>query len=511
MLEPLQRSSAPKRRVSVVKNFAAPINGWAVENDFMAAAPNTARILRNIVPRQNSAYVRYGSTLKHNLSQSTRSLYEFDNGAVQQLIAGAGGDLFLVDVEPPSSETSIGTGFESDVWSAVMMSNAADVASLVMVNGEDGIQVWNGTVLTKAVTVPAIDKLETVTTFKNRLWFTEKETASLWYGQPLSNNPTTLTEFPIGPLLRLGGKIVAISSLSMDGGAGPDDYLVAVSSNGEIVVFSGIDPATDMTLVGLFKGARPLSNRCLKKSGSDLVYYGSSGPQRMSELFAAVEGLEGTPIAIRTAFEEAMYDKVPELGWELIAYQRRSWMLFNVVDNFPTVFRQFVLNLETNAWFEITGWNAVCFCVFKGDLYFATHNGKILKADFGFNDDGKPIEFDYMQSWVQFETSAVKKFNQAQITIKSNSVPKIAVDMMVNYREELPKSQPGFAPEVKVSPWDVSPWDTSEWSGSDIFYINTFGLSNLGYVGALRYRGKVDNSTHELYGFRILFEEGEIL
>jgi hypothetical protein len=116
-----------------------------------------------------------------------------------------------------------------------------------------------------------------------------------------------------------------------------------------------------------------------------------------------------------------------------------------------------------------------------------------------------------MQTWNQFETTSRKKFNMAQVTINANSVPKIEVDMNVDFKNVLPKSQPGFAPAVEVTPWDVSPWDISPWSGTSIYYLTSFGLQNNGYVGALRYRGLVKDSTHELMGFRIAFEEGAFL
>jgi hypothetical protein len=513
MLEPLTRSKSPRRRVSTVKNFGAPTSGWAVANDFMAVAPNTALILKNIVPRQNTAAVRAGSKTIASVTGRIESMYAFSGGVLDHLVVAASGKLYKVALPvgvTPAAVTEIGTGFANSVWSAVMMANAADKEMLVLVNGVNDIQVWDGTALIDVTTAPTT-RVQTVTTFKNRLWFTETGTASLWYGEPLSNKPTTLTEFPIGALLRSGGSLVAVNSLTMDGGSGPDDYLVAVSSNGEIVVFSGIDPGSDMVLVGLFRGAKPLSNRCLKKSGSDLIYYGSSGPQLMSELFNAREGIEGQPIAIRTAFENAMHGQSFSFCWDFVSYPARSWVVFNIVDYFPTSMKQYALNLETNAWFEIEGWNGLAWSTCQDKLYFGTANGAIVQADVGLNDNGKAIQFDFMQSWNQFETASTKKFNQAQVTIKADAPPVIAVDIMLNYVQKTPKSQPGFSDSIITTPWNTAKWNASKWSGSEVFYLNSFGLAGVGAVGALRYRGQLIDSTHELYGFRILFEEGDVL
>ena len=514
MLTPLRSPRASKRRVSGILNFPAPVGGWVSDDATNGASVNTARILENLVPTQNMIYVRNGSKTISIVTGAVETLASFDNGVKQELLCAAGPTVYKVpdtSGETNTAGVAVKTGFSNARWQTVMMSNAADEAALVLVNGDDGIWHYDGTAMTEAPASATNKTVSNVINFKGRLWFTKKGSLVLYYGDVLSNKPTTLTPFPIGPILRNGGEIIAINSLSMDGGSGPDDYLVVVTSRGEIVVYSGVDPTDDFKLVGVFKASKPLSKRCLIKSGSDLVFYGSNGPQLLTRLFTQPEGLDALSIAIRSEFENRMYAASPAFGWDLINYPRRSWMLFNVPVQGVNVLDQFVLNLESQSWFRIRGWNGISWATHEGNLFFGTLNGCVILADYGGADDTRAIDFDYMQSWFGFETSSRKKFNMAQVTIQANSVPKIAVDMNVDYKEEPPLSQPGFAPEVKVSPWNVSPWDTSQWSGSDLYYVNSFGLTNIGYVGALRYRGQLKGSSHILHGFRVAFEEGEFL
>jgi hypothetical protein len=333
----------------------------------------------------------------------------------------------------------------------------------------------------------------------------------VYYGEVLSTAPVTLTAFPIGPLLRNGGEIIAINSLSMDGGSGPDDYLVCISSRGEIVVFSGIDPGTDFQLVGIFEASKPLSRRCLTKSGSDLVYYGSNGPQLLTRLFSTSEGLETMALAIRTEFEDAMFVGQDYFGWDVIQYAKRGWLLFNVPIQDRRISDQYVVNLESQAWFRIKGWNAASWTIHDTKLYFGSHDGRVILADVGTTDDDLDVEFDFLHSWQEFDTSSRKKFNMAQVTVESLAPPDILVDINVDFTKTEPKSRPNFGPQAVFSPWDVSPWNTSPWSSSSTFFVKSFGLADIGYVGALRYRGKLRNTTHTLYGFRIAYEEGEFL
>jgi hypothetical protein len=144
-------------------------------------------------------------------------------------------------------------------------------------------------------------------------------------------------------------------------------------------------------------------------------------------------------------------------------------------------------------------------------LYFGSFDGKVRVADVGTTDDGVEVDFDFLQSWQEFDSTSRKKFNMAQVTIESDAPPDILVDINVDFAKVEPKSRPNFGAQAIASPWNTSPWNTSPWSSSETFYVKSFGLADTGYVGALRYRGKLKNSTHTLYGFRIAYEEGEFI
>lgn len=514
MLTPLRSPRAPRRQVSNIQNFPAPVGGWVSNATAIGSGAATAVILENIVPKQNRAFVRSGSKTICKLPAAVETLADFDNGTEEVLIAFAGSSIYAIpatDDDALVDAEELGSTFANARWQTVMASNGADKTSLVMVNGEDGIWGYDGTALVEAPASAANLSVDNIITFKSRLWFTKKGEATIYYGEVLSTSPVELTPFPIGPLLRNGGEIMAINSLSMDGGSGPDDYLVCVSSRGEIVVFSGIDPADDFQLVGIFKAAKPLGRRCLTKSGSDLIYYGANGPQMLTRLFNSPDGLETFALPIRTEFEDAILNGQSVFGWDLIGYSKRGWVLFNIPQQLQNTFDQFVVNLESQAWFRIKGWNGISWVIHKTKLYFGTYGGNVIVADVGTNDDGLDVSFDFMQSWQEFDSPSRKKFNMAQVTIESNSVPQILVDMNVDFTQTQPTSRPGFGPPALSTPWDVSPWNTSPWSGVSKFFVEAFGLSGTGYVGAFRYRGRIRTSTHVLYGFRIAYEEGAFI
>lgn len=506
-----------RRRISEVKNFSPPIDGWVDLNDIGAQSPRAALILRNMIPTRNSVYVRPGSKTINNVGASCRTLVSYRSGNHADLIAGAGGKLFEVPIDfdtmTPEPPIELGTGFSNDMWQTVSMANAADEVALILVNGADGLKRYNHIDgLTTVTTTPNILTLVNVTSHKGRLWFLDLNTSVAYYGEPLSNEPATLTAFPVGPFLKQGGYLVCMESWPRDGGSGPDDYLVFISNLGEIVVFQGLDPAEDFSLVGTFKGPRPLGPRTLTKMATELVLYSGFGPMILSDIFLKEGNVEPSLSPIRNHFIDWATINSLAFGWQAFQCSTRSWMIFNVPIVPPSVFNQFVMNIDTRSWFEITDWNGQVFCTHLGYKFFGDNVGKIKVCDFGESgDDGNAILADFMSTWNEFDSSFIKKFNMAQVTIKSNVVPEIAVDMMLNYSEAIPVNEPGFSGKVKSSPWNISPWNVSPWSGTPSWYTQWFGLAGQGSVGAFRYRTKILDSYHELFSYRIAYEQGEIL
>src|SRR5581483_8943538 len=100
---------------------------------------------------------------------------------------------------------------------------------------------------------------------KRRLWYVlANSTVVAFLPTDAIQGPVAGT-LDLGSLFTLGGHVVAISDWSSDGGEGPQNYLVILSSRGQAVVYSGTDPtnANAWSLVGVFNLAPPLGRRCM--------------------------------------------------------------------------------------------------------------------------------------------------------------------------------------------------------------------------------------------------------
>lgn len=150
---------------------------------------------------------------------------------------------------------------------------------LVICNGADAVRNYDGTSWSEpAITGVSSSTLSYVFPFKSRLFFIERNTTDAWY-LPVDSIAGAANTLTVGAELRLGGTLVAGATLTHDGGSGPDDYCVFVSSEGEVVIYSGTDPDNALTwgLAGVFRIGRPIGDRCLVKTGGDLAVLTQDG------------------------------------------------------------------------------------------------------------------------------------------------------------------------------------------------------------------------------------------
>ena len=78
------------------------------------------------------------------------------------------------------------------------------------------------------------------------MWVIENDTLSAWY-LPVDSVGGAATEYDLSGIFRLGGYLLAGGTWTMDAGEGVDDYWIAVTSEGEVVVYQGTDPSSANT------------------------------------------------------------------------------------------------------------------------------------------------------------------------------------------------------------------------------------------------------------------------
>ena len=470
----------------------APVGGWNARDPLDGMSELDAVSLVNFFPEQRRIELRKGYR-SHSTgmgSVAVESLFEFNNqSGTRQLIACGNGNIYNATTSGAAA-TSLASGFSEDRWQAINFR-----ARLVLVNGTDQPKQWDGASLTDATYtgIGTDNNLIDITHYRNRLYFVEKNTASVWYTSSPDVITGALTEFPLQSLLRHGGQIQAITGWSTAAGASINEYFVAVSTNGEVLVYSGPNPAdASWTLVARAKFPPPVGRRCLLNYGKDCYIITTSG---IISLGAALYGpqsagdYETLTDKIQTAFNEAARDLSGNFGWQAINYPRGHYLLVNVPLVEGSQAEQYVMNTESGSWCKFKGMKAVCWCVFGDELYFGGPSGVVYKADTGKNDNGMKIAASIEHSFNYFgDRQQNKLFSLARPLIQATST---SFDVMIDVNTDFELRN--ITNTVSIDGDDGTPWGSpwgSPWSGSEKRLNNWYAVAGFGRCASLVLKGE---------------------
>lgn len=474
-------------------SLPAPTGGWNSRDPLADMPDNHAVVLENFFPSTGRVDMRRGFA-EHatGMSGNVETLIEYVplDGA-GELFAANGGSIY----EATSSGavgSAVSTGHTNDRWQYAQIGTAAGQI-IRLVNGDDTPLVYNGSTwaTTPAITGPTVANLVWVNNHQRRMWFGEKDSLSAWY---LSVNSIggAATEFSLAGIAKLGGYIMAMGTWTRDSGDGMDDVAVFITSEGEAIVYQGIDPSAASTwaLIGVFRIGKPIGRRCITKAGPDVVIITQDGFVPLSAVLSTDRSqtrLVSLSDQISKAVNDAVRTNKDVFGWQPIVYPKSTMMIFNVPTSAST-FEQYVFNTITGAPCKFTGQNALCWGLLNDDLYFGTTDGRVMKADTGTSDDGANIAADALQAFSYFKSPQSRKvFKMVECIFQSDGNPNAAVDFNVDFNISSPTATAEASP-VNSALWGISKWGIGVWGTSGQIYKSWRGVRGVGRAGSVRVR-----------------------
>jgi hypothetical protein len=516
MLQPLQNNSR-KAPVSNSVSTPAPVKGWNAKDALADMDPDWAITLDNIFPNLTDVELRggYDEHSTGNGSGAVETLVEYAGPSTKKLISCAGGSIY--DASSAGVASSIASGKTNDRWQTTMFGTAGG-NFLYMVNGADAPIYYDGSSFTtpSLTGVTATDIVDVIT-HQRRLFFAFNNSLIVGY-LAVNSIAGAVSTFDLGGLCTKGGRIEALASWTRDGGSGPDDIFVAITSEGECILYSGNDPGTaaNWILVGSsFDIGKPIGRRCVETVGSELVVTTQDGAIPLS-VFLPVDrlGAAGRALSdnIQNAFIAAARSYGSTFGWQSIHYPGGSYALFNIPIS-ATTSHQYVVNTQpgSRAWCRFTGQNAACWSLYNGDLYFgATTGGIVYKADTGTSDNGANIDYKIKPAFNYFGKRGVNKlFTLCRPHFTSNGSPAIAIDLNVDFSDLNPTSIP-TATTLNAALWDVSLWDSANWADDAVIadWITVYGI---GDCATPTIRGGENALTLKFSAYDMIWQVGNAL
>jgi hypothetical protein len=455
------------------KSIPAPIGGWN-RRDAIADMPETdAIILDNMIPGTEGVSLRNGrDTHVTGLGTYIESLMEYSPpSGVPKLFAAVPTAIYDVTAAGAVGAAAV-SSLTNGRWQHTMFATAS-ANFLVLANGADSVRNYDGSSwTTPSITNVSSADLIHVTAHAQRLWFVEKNKLDAWY-LGVSAISGAATKLPLGQFCKLGGYLVAIGSWSRDGGSGMDDMWVAVTSNGEVVIYSGTDPSssTTWTQVGVFKIPPPVGRRCIVKAGSDLGILTAVGLIPLSAVLAANQSgqaLVAITDKISGAFKDYYQRSGTAFGWQVIEYPEKQLILVNIPYTERSIQYQAVMNVRTGAWCRFTGFDFGCFSLLGSSLYAGDNTGTVWKYSLeGHDDDGDEISATILQAFTNCGSLLHKEVTQARPILMGPGNYTPVVEIKVDYDTRAPTAEAGVTATTEPL-WNVALWNVSFWSSGSV-------------------------------------------
>lgn len=477
------------KQISTVKTIPPPTGGWNRRDPLPGMPPEDAIVLDNLIPGRGSAALRRGyASHATGLGSFVESLMEYGGvGGTNKLFGATPTAIYNVTASGAVGAAEL-SSLTNGRWQHTMFATAAG-NYLVIANGADAVRNYDGSSWsTPSITNVTSSTLATVTAHAERLWFIENNTLNVWY-LPAAAIAGAATKFPLGSFCRLGGYLLAMGSWSRDGGAGPDDMAVFITSKGEVVVYSGSDPSSASTWsrVGTFRIPEPIGRRCLIKAGADLGALTSLGILPMSEVLdnnISGQSQQAITNKISGAFQEAYATVGGSFGWQVAEYPREKLLLVNVPIAERVTQHQYVLNIETGAWCRFLGVNAGCWAMMGSNLYFGGNNGVVYKYGVDYLDGTSTISATVQQAFSNFGVVGNKQFKAARPLVRAPEGYTPSVQLKLDYDTTAP-NLPATSAASSASLWDVALWDAAMWGNTSVPRSSWQGVTGIGVTASL--------------------------
>jgi hypothetical protein len=481
-----------KRIASEMRSLPAPVGGWNARDAVANMKESDAVVLDNFFPMASDVMGRKGYTNhKTGFAAAVESLLVYATSA-EKLFACAGTAIYNATAAGAVGTAEV-TGLTNSRWQHVNITTAGG-SFMYTVNGTDKPLLYDGSTWTAidnastpAITGVTTTTLKDVTLHKNRLWFAQENTLTAWY-LPTDSVGGTASPLPLSGVAKRGGEIVSIGTWTLDAGEGMDDHWVAITSEGEVIVYKGTDPssATTWALVGVWHLGSPIGQRCLLKYAGDLLLLCVDGVMPLSRALVADRTTEASITdKIRTAMTSAAVTYGSNFGWQMIHYPKGNMLIINV----PTESdgdnpHQYVMNTATGAWCRFKGMDAQCWAIFNDEPYFGGDT-TVRKFWDEFSDNGVNINGRALQAFSYFgKRGVLKHFKMSRPIISSTGRPSVRAGINVDFDTSELAGSVTFSPNATAA-WDVAVWDVALWSGSLRIIKDWQTMGRVGMAGAM--------------------------
>jgi hypothetical protein len=519
--------------------------------------PASALELTNIFPGAGAPTVRLGYTTFTTGGATIpntpiRFMHEYPlKDGTAQLIAATDTKLYsLSSLGVVTDITRAAGAYSAGNWNKELFAG-----NIYLCNGTNEPQVYTGTGQATNITASGVTggntSLAQVASYRERLYFAQKNTAMMWYHKTVKTTFTAgspvMDSYDFQYVFRRGGFLSFIGSFTNIKGVSTQDLFMAVSSEGEIVLYSGTSPDdAAWTLVAHFVIGKPLGRKAFVRVNQDIWIITQQGIIPVSALFEIdpeqalnIVSLKINPLITQYATQASSAELWGGFFWP---QGRRVYITLPDSASSATLL---VYSLDTKSWTQFvlfSGEHAVSSCKFLNLPFYGSNTGAIYQGETGYADavtgtSSQSIAFSCRTAFSFYGARGnYKAFKDIRPLLKGKRGITLDLGLDTDFKRSAVVSQtatpaatftpwgaqwgsngvartafiyPGDVPPVAPSPATITvPAYFQPWSAEVEYIYDRYATAGQGHCAAIRVGGSIKNSPLQFLGFEIRYDLG---
>jgi hypothetical protein len=495
----------------------SPVGGLNLSDPIDQMDPSYALALENVVPNGLSCSVRKGHSFLAGLGSASALIQTLEGMAnsdgTYQVLAAASSTLLLYRVTS-GSMSSIGGPYASAVFNSDTFGYRT-----FLCNGIDDVQVVaTGSAAASTFSGVTLGNLINVSSFKERVYFVEKNTLKTWYGNSQAIGGSALSSYDFQFAMKCGGYLVSCGSFSNNYADSTQDLFYALSSEGEILFYTGSSPADVTTPWGLVKRAkigRPLGYRAFVSVENDIWLLTDQGIVPITAIFAATPSVALDTVGAKINPLIATYAaNVPFSHlWrgEYCSKERKVYITVPISEASTFLL---VYNLVGKAWTTYKLYEdklALKVMSIAGSVFYGGYSGNVYTGETGNTDyltasTTNATQFFGRGAFSFYGNRGLwKAYRDCRPLIKTTRGVNLSLGLDTDFKQT-PDTSTIAAGQGIFTPWG-SPWGSPWSSGVDYIY-DRHAAKGQGYSASIKFRGAINGSPLELNGFDMRYTQG---
>jgi len=504
--------------------------------------PSYALELVNVFPGAGAPTVRLGYKEFCDVGIASPLLFSaplnLKNGTTQLIVANDT-NLYSISTTGVATDiTNLTPHTDSEFQSTTFANN------IYLANGVDHLSVYTGsgtatdTSFTFGGGVTGHDIIN-VSIYRRRLYMVQKDTAIVHYGNTEAtgvSGTSSTNSFDFQYVFTQGGFLVACGAYTNQTANTSQDLFFALSSEGEIVFYSGTSPSDSAwTLVARYYIGKPLGYRAFIPINSDTWILTQQGIVPISALFQMSPEQAAQSISGRVNPFISDYGKLLPFDheWTGVFWPAGRRVYVSVPTSTTTV-SYLVYSLDTGGWTEFRlhdNKHGISMAVFDRLPFYASSNGIVWQGETGQLDavtatNSESIKYSGRSAFSFFGSRAnYKVFADIRPIVRTKRGISLNVGIDTDFQRAVTVTGVTTSPGTFTpwgSPWGVAPGTilpippytpltpvpALPWS-SDLEYIfDRFATQGQGHSAAYRFGGSLNNASMQILGMEIRFNLG---